>query len=172
MKHQCDIDPIVRQLEYANPEPDYAHTECPSPMDFALANLMISCNQGRFPKFIRGERRPNSRHNSSIQWQDEKGAHRSFFTDADTGVFDAHNPPVSGPYIKDCSPNIDKMLEAICRGYEIAAFCPEPGTAVISWDRCSHGNHPALVLHYATRTLLDYYEAPAEYATGKEPAIT
>lgn len=164
MNRQLTVASSVQELYYDGGEAARA-------MDLALANLMISCLQGRFPRFIRGSRHERFGHDAAIQWQDQDGQVRSFILEAKPGRYHADNPPASGPHVADAGNSVDKMLHAISENWAIKAFRHGPAIAVINWDRRSHGNHPAVVLHNDTGTLATYYEAPAEYATGDDPAL-
>ena len=142
----------------------------PSPAGAALASLMIACCEGRLPEFsAHGPPRDRlGRTNATIQWRENSDTERACNLDMDEGRWEIKNPPDDGPQIDDHSSamsSVDKMLQAISEGWNIRAFQPKANIAVISWDRMSHGNHPAVVMQRHPDTIIFYYEAPDEYGT-------
>lgn len=152
------VEPIAHPTESAPRQPDKS----------ALANLMIACAKGNMPTFTAGDmpQGPLGRRDASIRWRDQDGIERAFTLDVSAGQWDVENPPETGPQVEDAMGAIYKMLQAVSAGWPIRAFRPEPHLAVISWDRQSHDNHPALVLKANTGVVAFYYEAPDEYGTN------
>ena len=141
---------------------------CPeNPAQAALANLMSTCGTGRTPRFLAGDTTHGTqqRRDARIEWTDANGQQRAFTLSMQHGRIEVENSPVAAPEVPDAINAVDKMLQAISEGWNIRAFHPKPGFAVISWDRMSHGNHPAVVTQCYPETVAFYYEAPDEYGT-------
>ena len=161
---------IVAGLSYIQRATNGEHTSAGA----ALTSLMIACHEGRTPELsAHGPPRDRlGRQDAAIRWREANGTERALTLDVAEGHWEIENLPDGGPGIDDHSnsmSSIDKMRQAISEGWNIRAFRPKPDLAVISWNRMSHGNHPAVVMQHHPDTIIFYYEAPDEYGTDNRP---
>ena len=149
--------------EIRNPGPDLER----NPSEAALASMMRACISGNIPRFTatEAEQGKTRRRDARIEWTDDEGNPRAFTLDAAKGRWDVDNPPANGPQVQDAISAVEKMLEAVSEGWNIRAFRTGDGLGVISWDRQSKGNHPAVVMQRLGTTVAFYYEAPDEFGT-------
>ena len=71
----------------------------------------------------------------------------------------------------DLANRIDHLLSAIQAEWEIAIYRTPDGLGIITWDRQSHGNHPAIVVDQ-DRNVCTYYELPNSLRAGYKKAET
>ena len=71
----------------------------------------------------------------------------------------------------DLANRIDHLLSAIQAECEIAIYRTPDGLGIITWDRQSHGNHPAIVVDQ-DRNVCTYYELPNSLRAGYKKAET
>lgn len=135
-------------------------------MERAMANLMLNIRHGnplqirRLPNSSLYQAQPTSRAAYvALDWTDPAGQPRYIVSVNATGQYWAENPPPDGPAIKDRYSVFDKILDAVNYHYDIRTFVDDQGSAVLTWDRASHGNCPAVVLT-AEDLILTYYHAP------------
>ena len=132
-------------------------------MGAAFASMMEACVEGTGPRFSR-----TGTGQARIEWTDARGEKRAFTMDATEGCWNVDNPPENGREVPDGWGMAEKMLDAVLAGWPIRAFRTEDGLGVISWDRQSKGNHPAVVMQPVSGTIVVYYEAPAEFRTAAD----
>lgn len=150
---------VTAVVEVQKPPRD---AEC-NEMAATFASMMEACTRGAKLEFHKiGTKQ------AKIEWTDSSGQKRAFTTDAVEGVWNAENPPNGGPEIADGWQTAEKMLDAVLEDCPIRAFRTEDGLEVISWNRPSKGNHPAVVMQPVSGTVVLYYEAPAEFRTAAD----
>ena len=95
----------------------------------------------------------------ALKWIDPHGHYRGIVSVDSAGRYWPENPPLSGPGIVDQYNTCDKLIDAINYHYDIQARVTSSGDAILTWDRASHGNTPAIILT-PDDIVHTYYEAP------------
>ena len=140
--------------------------EYSEPLQRALGSLMLNIRANLPMEIVRIKHSESHKDHSyeraayvALKWTDLTGQPRSVVHVDTTGQYWAENPPQDAPGINDCYSTFDKIIDAVNYQYDIKTFVDEQGNAILTWNRASHGNCPAIVLT-PEDDVLTYYHAP------------
>ena len=147
---------------------DALMSENADPLQRALASLMLSIKANQPMQVVRLEHSSLHKHPDhhraayvAIKWTDPNQQPRAVVYVDSASRYWAEHPPTEHPGINDTYSVFDKLIDAVNYHYDIQTFVDDDGNAVLTWDRASHGNCPAIILT-PDNEVLTYYDAPQQ----------